>query len=196
MSCTELYCVDAIGNVIEFDNVHNSHRGAMAVWMEMEEKYLPPYKPSWATGEYAIGKTFYRCHGIGNDDEMKKIWKITSDKSVPILDKIVMLSTYDKVMVRTKNIKILIDAFNQFSGETSLKEQAEKIEALLKEDDKVQGIAWNQTSVCCGVWDYYDDESEESHPYNISIHEKKHWWLFEELEDYEKDELKSLGYEL
>lgn len=47
MSYTEIYGFDKAGNAYFKDEVKNSHRGAIAVWSYLEEKYLPPYRPSY-----------------------------------------------------------------------------------------------------------------------------------------------------
>jgi len=63
-----------------------------------------------------------------------------------------------------------------------LPEQAEILRKIA-EDDNVIAVGWSQNSVSCEGWDAaggYDEETEESLPYNC-LTGTKHYWLFDEL---------------
>ena len=81
-----------------------------------------------------------------------------------------------------KDLPKLIEAFRNFEGETSLKDQADILEKALSDDDLL-AVAWNQTSVNGGAWESgnigKNEDGEEAYlPYNILTMEK-HWDLFE-----------------
>jgi len=177
MSYTEIFGFTKDNNVIGIGDVRNAFRGAMAVWHTLEKKYLPTYHPSWAPMN--DGKEYFRSSALGDDKLMREVWSLADNEKVSEVDKIALKSTFDKVIVRRENFGRLIEAFRAFEGETSLKEQADIIEGAGPE---VIAIGWNQTSVNGDTWQNfggYDEETEESIPYNLETGED-HWELFGE----------------
>ncbi len=47
MSSTEIFGFDKEGNAFGQADVNNAWRGAMAIWRILEERYLPPHRPSY-----------------------------------------------------------------------------------------------------------------------------------------------------
>ena len=170
MSYTEIYGFDRNGDAYPCAKVNNAWRGAMAVWRIMEGRHLPPAPYS----------------RLMNPIEAKAVWKLCDDKSVPEHERIVMLSTMDKCLVKKENLPRLIEAFRKFEGDTSLPEQADIMEGLLADDDCI-AVGWNQTSVSTAVWSRYDEEADEENPYNC-LHENDHFWLFDDLDGKGGDE--------
>ena len=190
MSYTEIYAVNKNGDVEEYEDIQNAWRGAMAVWNILEERYLPPFRPSFLPDfvpdekiEEHLGYKPRRCIGIDKEamkEAMKEIWKLASNENVSEVDTIILCTTFDDVIVKKENIEKVINAFKEFEGDTSLKEQATILEKIL-EDDECIGVAWNQTSVNADTWDIYN-EDDECLPYNINNNDE-HWFLFSDLED-------------
>jgi hypothetical protein len=184
MSYTELFQFGKTGEAEELGDVQNAWRGAHAVWRLLETKYLSPLpRPIWMSPEDYEKNGYSRTSvpPLREVNALKEIWDLWKNENVSRIDKIVLGTTFDNVIVLRDNIEETIKAFEEFEGETSLKEQS----ILLKEalhDKNVIAIAWNQTSVCADNWvNYkYDDEKEEEIPYNINT-EKEHWNLFSEL---------------
>ncbi|MFL9844715.1 hypothetical protein ABS766_09835 [Flavobacterium sp. ST-119] len=112
----------------------------------------------------------------------QEIWDLFKNPEVSIIDRIVLGSTFDNVVVLRKDIPKLLEAYRAFEADTSLPQQADEIENLYNSDEEFIAIAWNQTSVNCDVWispDFNDlDEDECRKPYNISKH-TDHWDLFQ-----------------
>ncbi|MFW5962405.1 MAG: hypothetical protein ACOCQR_02205 [bacterium] len=185
MSYTEIYVVKKNGDVEVYAEIINAWRGAMAIWDILEEKHLPPFRPSFVPctipddeiEEYLTYKP-KRARSI-NINDTKEIWDLASCDHIPFLDKIVLCTTFDKVIVKKENIQKVIDAFNSFEGQTSLKEQAEILTKILEEDEYI-GVTWNQTSVVRG-WGKHNEEDEYEH-YNINTNDD-HWFLFDELKE-------------
>lgn len=186
MSSTEIYGFNKKGDAYLCGEVRNAFRGAMAIWGILEERYLPMHRPSYvpewiATDEEVIKFCHYkpsRCADILNRDAMEEIWDLYKKENVSDIDKIVLGTTFDDVIVKKEDVQKVIDAFNGFEGETSLKEQAAILEEILKDEEYI-AVAWNQTSVNGGAWERYDEEEEEYEPYNI-FKGKEHWNLFKE----------------
>lgn len=167
------------------DEVHNSWRGAMAVWNYMEEKYLPEFIPEWVKDNPSMheeGRKYHRLPG-GTSEQQKEVWEVVNLDTITRQDQIVMMSTFDHVLVKRENIPELLKAFRSTDFPNSLEEQADYIEEAFKDED-IFAVGWNQTSVCCNGWrDVYElglkPEDEEDIEYNINTMDK-HWFLFEE----------------
>lgn len=183
MSCTELFKFNKIGEAEYLGEVKNSFRGAMAVWDILDRKYLSPLpKPFWMEQTDYDQRGYSRICEMSNPQIIKEIWNLFNDKKISRCDEIVLGTTFDNVVVMRENINEVIKAFEEFDGETSLKLQAEILKEALNDDDLI-AVAWNQTSVNSDNWcNYsYDDDTDESIPYNI-LTQDKHWSLFDEIE--------------
>lgn len=198
MSYTEIYAFDKEGNAFLADEVHNAWRGAMAIWDILENKYLPPYIPNYIKSCYWYRpnitkeelKTFLGYEpkrttpSFGSDNPTKEIWELADNPEIPINERIVLFTTFDNCLVKKENIGRVIKAFREFEGETSLKEQADILERLSK-NENVIAVGWNQMSVCADTWSNcggYDEEKDKCIPYNCLTGDK-HYWLFDELEE-------------
>lgn len=195
MSYTEIYAFKRDGDAELYSEVKNAWRGAMAVWREMEDRYLPPYIPryvyacNWYRSDMSteeiiahIGFKPSRCTAFSGDDT-REIWNLADDSRVPKEDRIVLSTTFDGVLVKKENIPVVIAAFRSFGGETSLPEQADILQRIF-DDPNYIAVGWNQTSVNADTWTncFYDEETGEDLPYNC-LEDKDHWWLFEEKKE-------------
>ncbi len=181
MSYTELYKFNKKGDAEFLGEVHNAWRGAMAVWDILDERYLPPYIPEWAK---RLGETDKRYHRGGDPggEALKEVWALNKSPEISDVDRIVLYSTYDNCVVKKENLPALIKAFEDFRGETNLKEQADLLKTILNDEDCI-AVGWNQTSVIGDTWTNFggrNDEDEEI-PYNIKEMSGRHWFMFEEI---------------
>lgn len=149
MSYTGLYRFTKSGYPKKFAEISNSHRGAMAIWRTLEKRYLPEYIPTWAVRLPKQEPFYYTRVNDGNYDEL---WDLSLDDKVSEVDKICLISTFDNAIVYRKDILRLTNAFRRFDGETSLKEQADKIDKYMQLDKSFIAIGWNQTSVNADAW--------------------------------------------
>lgn len=187
MSYTEIFKFNKTGNAEPVNEVKNSWRGAMAVWNIMDERYLPSFVPEWAKiSSMPLSEKYYRT---SDQEKIKEIWALADDPKVSEIDKIVLGSTFDNVIVLKENLPLLVKAFREFEGNTSLKEQADIIEEALKEDSELLAISWNQTSVNEDCWRNFGGRTEEDEdiPYNILTMIDRHWELFEDLKKNENE---------
>ncbi len=192
MSYTEIYKFKKNGEAEFLDETKIAFRGAMMVWMKLEEKYLPSLSPPlWASTEEEKSRYHSRTSKMmfGNEGPhpMQPIWDLGRDEKVDKHERIVMLTTFDNVLARKEDLPQIIEAFNSLDFESTLPEQAEILKTVLDDDDCI-AIGWNQTSVCGDTWiNYggYDEENDEEIPYNINTGER-HWFIFDE-EEVEQD---------
>lgn len=175
MSYTELYVFNKNNTCMFLDEIQNSHRGAMAIWLHLEKKYLPPL-----SDPYGLIKDYNSRFFCGKVESLKEFWDLFKDKRLTIDERIVLGSTYDNVLVKKENFSKLIKAFRNFEATTSLKEQADLIESIINEPE-ISAIGWNQTSISDNSWQMYDEEKDEYIPYDLDKC-NDHWYLFEELE--------------
>ena len=171
MSYTEMYKVDRDGNVHHAAEFHNSHRGAWLVWKQMCERYL-----------HKDAVMLIMEPGNGG---MQEVWDLWKAPRVLRQHRIVMASTFDRVMVRRDNLLRLIEAIEEYAKDFdpgTLLAQARKLQELVQDDDVI-AVCWNQTSVNCNPWWVYDgdDELDEGRSYNVNADEN-HWFLFEGID--------------
>jgi hypothetical protein len=186
MSSTEIYGLTK-NRAMEIGEARNSFRGAMLVWKTLEEKYLPSFpKPVWMPSD---SKEYVsRTSMMMMPNAMKEVWDLIDSDKLSFNEKIVLGTTYDNVLVKAENISRVIDAFNSFEGDTTLKEQADIISQTIKniteQDEPIVAIGWNQTSVNESPWSDYSEEEDEDIGYNLETGDK-HWFLFDDLKEGE-----------
>lgn len=158
MSATEINGFDQDGDAHQVGEVENAWRGAMAIWAEVERRYLPEYIPEWAKGmstdfiQRFHKDGFSRLTDVLNLDAMNEILELFEKNEVSLVNKIVLGTTFDHVVVKRKDMPRLMEVFRAFEGNTSLKEQADIIQAMYESGEWV-AVAWNQTSVNADRWD-------------------------------------------
>jgi hypothetical protein len=165
MSCTEIYAVIENGDVKHHDEIRNAWRGAPAVWNDMGKRY----------GKMGAGQLMYQ------PSVAEAVWGLARDKSVPEDERLVMASTFDRVVIMRKDFPRLIDAMEKFIkkySDTSIGEQADIIRKM-QDDSSIIGVCWNQTSVNSSPWMRYGTDDEEGRPYNINTDEG-HWSPFDD----------------
>jgi len=180
MSYTTLYKVPESGEIQTYKEYGNAFRSAWLVWDTMSKLYLKKDAVEFM---------------LKGDHAMQPVWDLWKDPSVPESHRIVMASTFDKVMVRRENLERLASAYDAYSRAV---EDAGHIEAMasdlreLARDETCFAVCWCQTSVsadtwmtpvtceCCG-------ETTDSRMYDVS-RDEGHWFLFDELEKIEERE--------
>ena len=171
MSSTVIYAFDREGNACKEIGIRNAWRGAMSVWDIMESRHLPPY--------YMQGIKLRRV--ICGAAAANEVWALADNKEIPEHERIVMLTTMDKCLVKKENLPKVIEAFRKFDGITSLPEQADILEKLLADDNCI-AVGWNQTSVSSSFWFKYNEETGKITPYNC-LTMNDHFWLFDDLNE-------------
>lgn len=204
MSYTEIFAFNKSGNAYMAGMVHNAWRGAMQVWNIMEDRHLPMYVPDYVkfcnwyypgmTAEEIEAKNGFKPRRTAptlgkGDNPAREIWALADNPEIPLHDRIVLFTTFDDCLVKKEDIPRVIEAFRAFErddhqGETSLGEQADILQTIY-DDPETIAVGWNQTSVTCENWENiggYDDEKDETIPYNCLTGDK-HYWLFDELKE-------------
>lgn len=129
----------------------------------------------------ALSKT-YNIQG-GMFSGLQKLWKLADTGTLVDFENTVMKSTFDNVMVKKENVKMLLSAFEEYDDKypnSSLLEQAKIIEEEILNKQEMIAVCWNQTSVNGNPWtEGYDEENDEEIPYNMLTGEK-HWFLTQE----------------
>lgn len=193
MSYTTLYAVNNRGVCHGYREYRNSWGAAAFVWNALVEKYWPlkPGQKSWE-----------RPVGMGGD--MKPVWALAKQQDLPVYERVVLITTFDNMMIRREDFNFVADCFEQFDvalnpnrkipfEDTSTPQVACHMMAFafdfrkLADDKKVCAVCFQQTSVSDDMW--YDYSRKK--PYNIySKGNDKHWFLFDEYPDLRNPDLK------
>jgi len=113
---------------------------------------------------------------------MQPVWDLAEDERVPFELRIVLMSTFDNVMVKRADLPTVATAFEEywrfFADGGHLDEQAKKLRELA-EDETCYAVCWNQTSVNCDTWRVYDaDEDDNRQRFYDMSRDTGHWFLF------------------
>lgn len=165
MSYTTMYAVPESGEIYEVADFKNAFRSAFLAWDQLSQRYL------------GKGVALKMASGKG----MQEVWDISKNQQVSIAHRVVMMMTFDKVMVKRENFERLASAIDEYArmfDAGTLTEQASKIRELLQ-DETVFAVCWNQTSVSYPVW-CIDTDNDEGRMYDLS-RDSDHWFLFDKL---------------
>jgi hypothetical protein len=149
MSYTEIYAFNKNAQAEFYGEVKNSHRGAMAIWTYFEEKYLPKtrFPRTMSTETLPDGR-----------DAAFEIWDLAKNGTLNREERLLMQSTFDRVVFRTEEIPELINIYEKYQNEmpnSSLQEQADILKEIYNSEQYI-AVAWNQTSIGEAYWsDYY-----------------------------------------
>lgn len=194
MSYTIIYRFRKDGTAVKHAWLTNPWRGAMAIWQEMERRYLPLYLPSHITSKWwyrpgmtaedisrhlgrAPTRTAFSTNGAINE-----IWDLADDPKVPLPERIVLCTTLDGILIHREDIPRVVEAFRSFQGNTTLPRQADILEQLFESDNCI-AVGWDQNSIVSENWGNrggYDYTTDTSLPYNC-LTMTEHEWLFDTL---------------
>jgi hypothetical protein len=171
MSETVLYGIDKDWDLIELGEYRNSHLGARTIWDSLSRHI------GW--NGIAFGSS---------EEEMKKFWSLWKLPTVPTFEKIVMLSTFDNVWVKKKNINKLVNAFKEYINtltdvSTHLPKYIEDIQAA----SDLNGLCWYISSIGEDPWFEWNEEDDQV-GYDFKSGDK-HWELFEYLNEFKFEEV-------
>jgi len=167
MSRTEIYAVRSEDGDMELEaEISNSWSGAMHVWTTLAQRHLD------LPGD--------QSHMIMlREDLMKKVWALASDPRPEWWEKVVLLSTFDRVIIIRGDFDRLIEAFTRWGDAAlggSMTIQCSTFRLIKEHARGFRGICFNQTSVCANPWWVHDEsgEDDEGRPFNID--RDSDWW--------------------
>jgi hypothetical protein len=148
MTSMEVLAVRSNGEVVNYDEAHNSWGGAMHIWMMLSEKYRIQVRFSM-TG-------------------FNELWRRIDEMAEP--DQWVMASTFDKFIVPKEHLPTLIKHWKDFYDRHPTDTMAQGISILKRasDDSEVTGICFNMTSIVDSWRVPVDDEEGGSRSYNIN----------------------------
>lgn len=178
MSYMRIFAINKKGDLLEFAVFGNSHRGATLLWDYYSKKFFPN-----------------RMYSIicWNEKEQGEFWDLVKNPRLSENEKITLYHTYDRVMVKKKNIPRLIEAFNDIGKRMEdsghLLNQIPSLKKVIKMNDII-GVCWQQTSISCDAWDdgwvYDSEDDEDGRPFNIfkdKWYSGSPYWLFDNLKE-------------
>ena len=207
---TEIYVFGDDGNARLYGETGSEMLGKTRVWEVLEERHLPPYRPSFVPSdvpgnqvESYVGFKPKRIHAGQPEREkaLNEIFDLIYSGKLSRNERVVLVSTFDNVVVEQSFLPRVIEALRTFTDEhnENLVAQASLLEKALN-DPEIWGIAWNQSSMHSDRWDSYipykkgehDDWDEEyandegichfREPYNMN-RDNVHWDIATTLAD-------------
>lgn len=166
MSRTEIYAVAPETGDVELEaEISNSWRGAMLIWTTLAEKY-----------------------GITNPGEghmlmlreplLQQLWGLSVDDRLAWWERVILLTTFDRVVILRDDFGRLIEACEQWSANVgdagSIPEQGGCFRLIEHHERPFRGICFNQTTVSQSHWWRYADGDDEGRPYNVDV--DTDWW--------------------
>ena len=173
MSYTTLYLVPESGEIRTYREYHNASRFAWLVWDTMSKLYLHK------------GAIEFMISGNHADDALQPVWDLWKNPNVPMNHRLVMASTFDRVMVRRENLPRLADAYEQYSK--AVKDPGHILTMVndlrsLANDPACLAACWCQTSVSSDAWRVRESLEDDSRLYDVSL-DNDHWFLFDAFEE-------------
>ena len=179
MSYTRIHMTTKTGKVSTLAEIPNATLGALAIWDMLGKVKLRNRPPYW--------------NPILNASD---VWELFEKPALNRMERLVLGSTFDKVMVKRTHLDTLGWQFNEFNSRlnpvgnrlNNLSDQATVLRDAAK-NDKCYAVFWTQTSVADDVWRIYEDGEDEPRWYDITK-DTGHWFLFEECERVEAELLR------
>lgn len=176
--------------------------GKTRIWEVLEERYLPPYRPPYipehikdSQVESYLDYKPKRIHAgfPHRETALNEIFELLYSGKLSRNERVVLASTFDNVVVEKSFLPRVIEALRTFTDEhnENLLAQADLLEKAMN-DDKVWGVAWNQSTMHSDRWDTYvpyqkgehlewrEEEANEEgichfrEPYNLN-RDNVHW---------------------
>lgn len=104
MSRSTLFAAGPDGDLLPVKDYSNAGRGALMVWkcliaghLQKEQKELLPHE-----------------YWLGNERFMEKLWKLAYQPAVSRIERICLMATFDRVLVRGPERGLLVEAFRWF----------------------------------------------------------------------------------
>lgn len=143
VSCTTVYAAFGDGDMVSVGECTNAFRGAMWIWTELGDCYVPGYR-----------------HG-----QEELVWTLVNDHRLSDVEHYALLSTFDGAVCPRDLMLTVADALETFApGTENLARQATLIRAA--HENGARAVAWLQTSVCCSPW-WIETEGDDGRPWNM-----------------------------
>jgi hypothetical protein len=152
MSYTELYYVTPKKRVVGHAEFHNSHLGAMRVWVNLYGKHFED-RIAESTKLYGWKPT-----APVSEDDYSALWGLFKKPDIPVYERAVLGSTFDRVILEKEHFDRFYEDCMKYAvcyAAGTLLYQATTIQKLSKRN--VIGVCWNHTSV---NGDMYDELKE------------------------------------
>lgn len=163
----QIYKFNLSGEVDLISEIDDIFNGCFSIWNYFDEKYLEPIENPYTVKNSLKEKRFFRSYDLLKQDSLKEIFELFDTDKLTRNEKIILGSTFDRIIVKKENIEELINAFNSFDFDSNLKEQSKIISEEFKKDKNLLGICWNQNSNR-NNWIMFDDNGNE-YKYNLKL---------------------------
>lgn len=180
MASTMIYYSDLAGDFQRGPTVEHGWGFAPAIWKSFAERYLGMSEDR-----------YYRCHR--SEEAMWQIWNLSLDPALPFEDRVTMSATFDRAVVRRRELHTLVRCFRATARWMSLPNNLEDQAKLLMEMSKdlsILAVGWYAYSVSEDLWVVpspavcptcgRSSDEDEKVLYNL-FRDQSHFFLFDEL---------------
>jgi hypothetical protein len=149
----------------------NAWGGAARIWSALFDRYLKDHNKPY-------DNFLSRC-GNGSD---RSLWDLSSREDLPLFERAVHTMTFDRAMLKRENFRHAAEHLREFvkkyptTGVDHLSAWADHLEKSTAE-----AIGFHGTSVSENLWYDWDEEAEESVPYDLNTRDD-HYEVYEFLE--------------
>ncbi len=162
MSSMVLFTVNDNGDVVPCARLGNSWLGAALVWTNLGNKYLGEFDPvKEHKKSLASGKEF-------DPFGWERTWKLQHSPSIAQHDWVVLMSTFDNIIIPRNQMLYVADQFDAFYEEFPSSHYgacAKILRELYARGSR--GFAIQATTVSENPW-YIENEDGDGYPYNIN----------------------------
>ena len=171
MSRTTIYVAGDDGVMHAGRAFQNSWGGAWFIWDTLWRTYID------AVG-YAVG--------LLTLEAQQTLWALDRDSRLTVDERIALVTTFDRCLIRREDAPVVADAFDQFVARHERRRGDRAchlpLQALyLRElaNAAIREIGWQQTSAAVDLWAVYLDDQDEGRPYNVAT-DTGHFFLFDD----------------
>lgn len=169
---TEIFAFGQDGKAKRYGETGQEMLGKTRIWEVLEERYLPPYRypyisadiPESELMDYHKPKRIHASNGY-REVALQGIFDLCYSEKLSRNEKVMLLSTFDNIVVTKEFLPRVIEALRTFTDEhnENFLEQANLLEKAFK-DPEVCAVAWNQSSMHSDRWDTYVAYKQGEHP--------------------------------
>lgn len=147
----------------------NAFAGCLRVWKSLAEEYLPDFNIFFS-----------------NDREF---WDLAKRKDLQLFKRAVHAATFDRAIIRQEHFKLYAQHLRQFEEVYPNETVGSHLVSWAKyiESCEAEAIGFVGTSVTGSLWFDYDDEKNESIPYDLKVG-KDHFEVYDWLNEIDTED--------
>jgi hypothetical protein len=184
MSYTTPMLVQKNGEILELDDLRNSHGWGPFVWSAVSAKYLGHFSPRYPESAWLV-----------SDEARAALWPLWKDTRLPRPWRAALLATYDFAIVERERAKEIAGLLREFVTSVGVRDRAchlLTVADLLEQyaaDESVVGMCF-KGSLSEDPWHPWDAEKDERTTYDLKASDR-HFFVGASLDESDRLALSS-----